>query len=147
MLTGVQFDRRRCLPASRLSENSLLGGYIEFLGRLSQSPVNRNCVLVFILLMHLDIFYWMEAANLFVVDSISRDKLSGPFVSDSLAPGVDCSKCIEQKNGRGDKIHYHKLGYSFERNGGSGGSDVLLNSTDEALNFRDMLLFGSKVQV
>ena len=44
-------------------------------------------------------------------------------------------------------MHYHELGYSFERNGGSGGSDALLNGPDEALNFRDMFLFGCTVQV
>ena len=31
-------------------------------------------------------------------------------------------------------MHYHKLGYPFERHGGSGGSDTLLNGPDEALN-------------
>ena len=35
----------------------------------------------------------------------------------------------------------------FERNGGSGVYDALLNGPDEALNFRDMLLFGFTVQV
>ena len=44
-------------------------------------------------------------------------------------------------------MHYHKLGYPFERHGGSGGSDALLNGPDEALNFRDMFLFGCTVQV
>ena len=44
-------------------------------------------------------------------------------------------------------MHYHKLGYLFERHGGSGGSDALLKCPDEALNFRDMLLFGCTVQV
>ena len=44
-------------------------------------------------------------------------------------------------------MHYHELVYSFERHGGSGGSDVLLNGPDEALNLRDMLLFGCTVQV
>ena len=42
-------------------------------------------------------------------------------------------------------MHYHELGYSFEQNGGSGGSDALLNGPDEELNFRDMLLFGCTV--
>ena len=44
-------------------------------------------------------------------------------------------------------MHYHKLGYPFEQHGGLGGSDALLNGLDEALNFRDMLLFGCTVQV
>ena len=52
---------------------------------------------------------------------------------------------IDPKNGRGDKMHYNELGYSFERNGGSGGSDALLNGPYEAINFRDMLLFGCTV--
>ena len=38
-------------------------------------------------------------------------------------------------------MHYRELGYSFERHGGLGGSDGLLNGSDKALNFRDMLLF------
>ena len=42
-------------------------------------------------------------------------------------------------------MHYNKLGYPFERHDGSGGSDALLNGLDEALNFRDMLLFGFTV--
>ena len=54
-------------------------------------------------------------------------------------------KCIEPKNGRVDKMHYHKLGYSFEWHGGSGGSDTFLNGPDEALNFRDMYFFGCTV--
>ena len=69
----------------------------------------------------------------------------GPFVSDSPAPGVDGGESIYPKNGRGNKMHYHKLGYPFERHGGSGGSDALLNGPDEALNSRDMLLFGCTV--
>ena len=44
-------------------------------------------------------------------------------------------------------MHYHELGYLFERHGGSGGSDALLNGPYEALNFRDMLLFICIVQV
>ena len=44
-------------------------------------------------------------------------------------------------------MHYHELGYLFEWHGGSGGSDALLNGKDEALNFRDMLIFGCTVQV
>ena len=44
-------------------------------------------------------------------------------------------------------MHFHKIGYLFERHGGSGGSDALLNGPDEALNFRDMLLFGCTAQV
>ena len=63
-------------------------------------------------------------------------------MSDSPAPVVDGGKSLIQKNGRGDKMHYHELGYPFERHGGSGRSDALLNGLDEALNFRDMLLFG-----
>ena len=34
--------------------------------------------------------------------------------------------------------------YLVERNGGSGGSDTLLNGPDEALNFRDMFLLYEK---
>ena len=44
-------------------------------------------------------------------------------------------------------MHYHELGYFFEWHGGSGGSDALPNGPDEALNFRDMFLFGCTVQV
>ena len=66
-------------------------------------------------------------------------------MSDIPALGVDWGKCTDPKNGRGDKIHYHKLGYSFEWYGGSGGSDTLLNGLDEALNFRYMFLFGCTV--
>ena len=44
-------------------------------------------------------------------------------------------------------MHYNKLGYPFERHGDSGRSDALLNGPDEAINFRDMLLFGCTVQV
>ena len=54
---------------------------------------------------------------------------------------------IDPKNGRGNKMHYHKIGYLFERHGGSGGYDALLNGLDEALNLRDMFLFGYTVQV
>ena len=60
---------------------------------------------------------------------------------DSPAPGVDGRNALSQKNGRGDKMHYHKLEYSFGRHGGLGGSDALLNGPDEALNFRDIFLF------
>ena len=56
-------------------------------------------------------------------------------MSDSPTPGVE----------RGENMHYHKLGYSFERHGGSVGSDALCNGPDEALNFRDMFLFGCTV--
>ena len=41
-------------------------------------------------------------------------------------------------------MHHHKLGYPFERHGGSGGSDALLNGPDEALNFRDMLFLDAQ---
>ena len=44
-------------------------------------------------------------------------------------------------------MHYHKLGYSFEGHGASGGSDALRNSPGEALKFRDMFLFVCTVQV
>ena len=44
-------------------------------------------------------------------------------------------------------MRYHKIGYPFERHGGSGGYDTLLNGPDEALNFRDMFLFGRTVYV
>ena len=66
-------------------------------------------------------------------------------MSYSPTPVVDGGNALSQKNGRGDKMHYHELGYSFERYGGSGGSDALLNGLDEALNFRDMFLFGCTV--
>ena len=36
-------------------------------------------------------------------------------------------------------MHFHKLIYPFERHGGSGRSDALLDGLDEELNFRDML--------
>ena len=44
-------------------------------------------------------------------------------------------------------MHYHKLGYSFEWHGGSGGFDSLFKGPYEALNFRDMFLFGYRVHV
>ena len=44
-------------------------------------------------------------------------------------------------------MHYHELVHLFEQHGGMGGSDALLNVPDEALNFRDMFLFGCTVQV
>ena len=44
-------------------------------------------------------------------------------------------------------MHYHKLGYPFERRGGSGGYDALLNGPDETLNFRDMFIFVCTVLV
>ena len=56
-------------------------------------------------------------------------------------------ECIEPGDGIGDNIYYHKLVYSFEQHGGSGGPDALLNGPNEALNFRDMFLFGCTVQV
>ena len=64
---------------------------------------------------------------------------------DSPLPGVDWGKCIEQKNGRGKNMHYYNHRYSFERNGGLGGSDVLLKGPNEALNLRDMFFFGFTV--
>ena len=66
-------------------------------------------------------------------------------MSDSPAPGVDGGNALSQKNGRGNKMHYHELGYSFEWHGVSVGSDVLLNGPDEAINFRDMFFFGCTV--
>ena len=42
-------------------------------------------------------------------------------------------------------MHYHNIGYLFERHGDLGGSDALLNGPDEALNSREMLLFGCTV--
>ena len=68
-------------------------------------------------------------------------------MSDSPSPGVDGGNALIQKNGRGENIHYHWLGYSFERHSGSGGSYALLNGQDEVLNFREMFLFGRTVQV
>ena len=44
-------------------------------------------------------------------------------------------------------MHYHKLRYSFEQHGGSGGYDALLNDPDETLNLRDMFLFICTFQV
>ena len=44
-------------------------------------------------------------------------------------------------------MQYHKLRYLFEWNGGSGGYESLFNGQDEAINFRDMLLFIFKVKV
>ena len=41
-----------------------------------------------------------------------------PVASDIPALGVDWGKCTDPKNGRGDKIHYHKLGYLFVWYGG-----------------------------
>ena len=52
---------------------------------------------------------------------------------------------IDPKNGRGHKMRYRKLEYQFERHGGSGGSDALLNVPDEAHNLRDMFFFGCTV--
>ena len=42
-------------------------------------------------------------------------------------------------------MHHNKIGYSFEWHSGLGGSDALLNGPYEALNFRDILLFGCTV--
>ena len=53
------------------------------------SPVGINRVAVFILLMHLDIFSWMEAAKLLAVNHISRRSCTVTFLSDSYAPGFD----------------------------------------------------------
>ena len=66
-------------------------------------------------------------------------------MSDSPAPGVGGGNALRKKNGRGDKMHYHKLGYLFERHGGLSVSDALLNGPDEALNFMGMFLFGCTV--
>ena len=44
-------------------------------------------------------------------------------------------------------MHYRELGYFFERHGGLSGYDALSSGPDEALNFRDMFLFGCTVQV
>ena len=44
-------------------------------------------------------------------------------------------------------MHYRELGYFFERHGGLSGYDALPSGPDEALNFRDMFLFGCTVQV
>ena len=41
-------------------------------------------------------------------------------------------------------MYYHKIVYSFEQHGGSGGSGALLNGPYEALNFRDMLFLGAQ---
>ena len=54
---------------------------------------------------------------------------------------------MKPKNGRGNKMHYHELGYSFEHHGGLSGSDAFFKGSDEAFNFSDMLLFGCTVQV
>ena len=42
-------------------------------------------------------------------------------------------------------MHYYNHRYSFERNGGLGGSDVLLKGPNEALNLREMFFFGFTV--
>ena len=47
--------------------------------------------------MHLDIFTWLEAANPFLVDHISKDNFSGTFVSDSPVPVVDGGNELIQK--------------------------------------------------
>ena len=61
------------------------------------SPVNINCVLGFILLMYLYIFYWMEAENFFLSTVFPRISCLGPFVSDSDLPGVDGRNTLRQK--------------------------------------------------
>ena len=44
MLTGVQCERRRSFPVSRLLKSSLPGGYIEVLGQLRQQSVQyKSC--------------------------------------------------------------------------------------------------------
>ena len=48
-------------------------------------------------------------------------------MSDSHAPGVDWGKFIDPKYGGGKNMHYHKLRHLFERHGGTGGYDALLN--------------------
>ena len=44
-------------------------------------------------------------------------------------------------------MHYHNLIYPFGWHGGSGGSNMLINGLDEALNFRYMFLFRFIFQV
>ena len=51
------------------------------------------------------------------------------------------------KNGRGEKMHYHELGYLFEWHGGSGGSDTLLNGPDDTKNKALWKRFGVKCVV
>ena len=94
--------------------------------------------------MHLDIFSWLEAANLFLVDHISKDKLSGTFLSDSPVPGVDGVNALIQKTAEATRCTIMRLDISLNV---LGGSDALLNSQEEALNFTDMFLFGCTVQV
>ena len=66
-------------------------------------------------------------------------------MSTSPASGVDRGNALSQKNCRGKKMHYHELGYLFERHGGLGGSDALLNGPDGALNFKEMFLLVCKI--
>ena len=47
--------------------------------------------------MHREILSWLYAANLSVVDHSYKGKLSGHFVSDSPAPGVDGVNELIQK--------------------------------------------------
>ena len=69
-----------------------------------------------------------------------RISCPGTFLSDSPVPGVDGGNSLSQKMAEATRCT-HELGYLFERHGGLGRSDALLNGLDEALNFRDMLLF------
>ena len=48
-------------------------------GDCADIPVDSNSVTGFILLVYLDILSWLEVANLFVVDYISKKKLSRIF--------------------------------------------------------------------
>ena len=59
--------------------NSSLEVILRSLGDCDGIFVDSNCVSEFIFLMHLDIFTWLEAEKLFVVDRISKDKLSRNF--------------------------------------------------------------------
>ena len=63
----------------------------------SDSLIYTDGVLGFILLMYLDIFSWLEAANLIVAHGSYRDGFPGPLVLDSPLPGFDGGKSFSQK--------------------------------------------------
>ena len=72
-------------------------GCIVGLKNWSDSLIYTDGVLGFILLMYLDIFSWLEAANLIVAHGSYRDGFPGPLVLDSPLPGFDGGKSFSQK--------------------------------------------------
>ena len=70
----VQCESRRGFPVEG-SQKIVLGLYIRFL-------VYINCIPGLILLMYLEIFYWLEAENLLIVHDSSKDELSRYFCVD-----------------------------------------------------------------